>query len=290
MTIRELYSEMSKAFEGMTDTPAIDARAIICHDLGLDYSHFMIRMNDEVPTPILKTLRDHQKRRESGEPVAYILGERGFYECTFKVSSATLIPRADTEILVENAIAEIQKCCGNKAEISILDLCCGTGCIGISVAKVLSRTFKKVRLSLSDLSEDALEVCKQNVKDLVMEDNIAVRICNGDLFEPIGKDCFDAILSNPPYIASAVVPTLDRQVLFEPVLALDGGDDGLDLVRVIAKKAPEHLLPGALLMMEIGYDQGNASCDILKGCGFENVTIIKDYEDCDRVVKGSIKY
>lgn len=288
MTIRELYKSMCTAFEGVTDTPQIDARALICHTLGLDYGHFMLCMNDAIAPEKLETLQSQSTRRQSGEPVAYILGERGFYECTFKVSKATLIPRADTEILVEHAISDITARMHNGNEVSILDLCCGTGCIGISVAKVLARTFQKVNLTLSDLSCEALEICKENVRNLIVENNISVTVLQGNLLEPIESARFDAILSNPPYIASAVVPTLEKQVLFEPMLALDGGEDGLDLVKAIAKQAPSHLKEGSLLMMEIGYDQGARTCEILRECGFENVGILKDYGDCDRVVKGHV--
>ena len=220
-------------------------------------------------------------------PVAYLTGERGFYESVFMVTEDTLIPRADTETLVEEALADIVERFQDKESIRILDLCCGTGCIGISVAKVLSECFDRVYLTLADVSDKAMEVCRQNAGGLIEEeDNIDVSFAVGDLFDAVKDSDFDAILSNPPYIASSVIPTLEKQVRFEPVLALDGGPDGLDFVRRIAAEAPSRLADGGLLMMEIGYDQGQASVQILKDNGFTETDVIKDLGNNDRVVKG----
>ncbi|MBR5669210.1 MAG: peptide chain release factor N(5)-glutamine methyltransferase, partial [Spirochaetales bacterium] len=223
--------------------------------------------------------------RENGEPVAYLTGERGFYECIFSVSPDTLIPRADTETLVEEAVADIAETFEDQPEIRILDLCCGTGCIGISVAKVLSEVFEKVHLVLSDISEKAMAVCKKNAEELIEEDNIEVQFNTGNLFEGMDGLVFDAVLSNPPYIATSVIPTLEKQVQYEPVLALDGGADGLDFVRNIAAEASGHLVPGGIVLMEIGYDQGKEARAIFKKEGYREISVIKDLEDCDRVVK-----
>ncbi|MBQ7643918.1 MAG: peptide chain release factor N(5)-glutamine methyltransferase, partial [Spirochaetales bacterium] len=206
-------------------------------------------------------------------------------ENTFKVSPATLIPRADTEILVEDAIAEISKRFSGRKEIRILDLCCGTGCIGISVAKALACRFKKIDLTLSDISKEALSVCRENAETIIFESNIAIKIIGSNLFENIDNDSFDAILSNPPYIRKDVIPTLERQVRFEPVLALDGGADGLDFVRTISEDARNHLTEGGLIEMEIGYDQGPEALSIMQDRGYRQTAIIKDLENCDRVAK-----
>ncbi|MBQ5364443.1 MAG: peptide chain release factor N(5)-glutamine methyltransferase, partial [Spirochaetales bacterium] len=144
----------------------------------------------------------------------------------------------------------------------------------------------KVYLTLADVSDKAMEVCRQNAEELIVEDNIETIFAVGDLFKAVRDDDFDAILSNPPYIASSVIPTLEKQVRFEPVLALDGGPDGLDFVRRIAAEAPSRLVGGGLLMMEIGYDQGQASRKILEDNGFGEIEVIRDLGDNDRVVKG----
>ena len=232
------------------------------------------------------------QRRQSGEPVAYITGERGFYESVFKVSEATLIPRADTETLVEDAVRELkglssdlQSRLPEKKEVRILDLCCGTGCIGISVAKALATSFKRITLTLSDLSERALEVCRANADSLITEKNIDVSIIRSDMFNDIRETAYNAILSNPPYIRSSVIPGLEKQVRFEPHMALDGGEDGLDFVRIIADDASRHLVPGGLLEIEIGYDQADEASLLLTQSGYQGISVLKDLGGNDRVVK-----
>ena len=279
MTIREFYRKATSSID------TVDAKAIIMHVLNLDGTGLVLQMDREIPSSDLELLEKCLERRKDGEPVAYITGERGFYENVFKVSPATLIPRADTEILVEDAIKEISERFGSEDEIRILDLCCGTGCIGISVAKVLARTFAKVLLTLSDISEEALSVCRENAGMIISEQNIAIKIISSDLFQAIDKTQFHAILSNPPYIRREVIPTLEKQVQFEPVLALDGGEDGLDFVRSIAQEAKGHLVPRGLIEMEIGYDQGPDALAIMQKSGYRNASILKDLENCDRVVK-----
>ena len=275
MTLRQLYSDSTGTLD------SVDVKTILMQVLDIDGTRFVLDMDKELPQEKLDILRRDIERRINGEPVAYITGQRGFYENVFKVSEATLIPRADTEILVEDAIRELQ----SKDEVRILDLCCGTGCIGISVAKALARTLRKVYLTLSDLSEDALAVCRENVETIVCEKNIAVKINQSDLFQDIEEQSFDAILSNPPYIRTDVIPTLEKQVRFEPRMALDGGEDGLDFVREIAEQAKNHLVPGGLLEMEIGYDQGPSASDILRAEGYREISVIRDLENLDRVVK-----
>ena len=279
MTLLQLYRNSTISLD------PVDVKAIIMQVLDIDGSRFVLDMDKEIPRGELEVLEDCIRRRTDGEPVAYITGQRGFYESIFKVSEATLIPRADTEILVEDAVRELESKFGQDDEVRILDLCCGTGCIGISVAKVLSEKVKTVYLTLSDLSEDALEVCRENVRTIVLKDNIISKTIKSDLFEDIEEQSFDAILSNPPYIRTDVIPTLEKQVQFEPVLALDGGEDGLDFVRKIAGQAKSHLAPAGLLEMEIGYDQGSAASAILKAQGYSEISVIQDLENLDRVVK-----
>ena len=284
MNLSELYRSFTEAFKDISDSPSADAAILICHCLGITRTQLVLSPNEEIPQDKLEELMKIKTARENGEPVAYLTGERGFYECVFSVSPDTLIPRADTETLVEEAVADIAEAFEDRTEVRILDLCCGTGCIGISVAKVLSEVFDKVTLVLSDVSEKAMDVCKKNAEDLIEEDNIEVQFNTGNLFEGL-DGVFDAVLSNPPYIATSVIPTLEKQVQFEPVLALDGGADGLDFVRKIAASAKAHLVPGGILQMEIGYDQGKEARDILRKEGYRKISVIKDLEDCDRVVK-----
>ena len=286
MTLPELYKSFVQSFEDVSDSPAADARILICTCLGLTQTQLALATTEEVPADKLPELDAIRTARSAGKPVAYLTGERGFYESMFKVTEDTLIPRADTETLVEEALADIVERYQDQESIRILDLCCGTGCIGISVAKVLSECFDSVSLTLADLSEKAMEVCRENAEELVTEENIDLEFVVGDLFDCTGDEPFDVILSNPPYIPSAVVPTLEKQVRFEPLMALDGGTDGLDFVRAISRGALTRLVPGGLLEMEIGYDQGPAATSILEGDGYSEVSIVKDLGDNDRVVKG----
>lgn len=269
----------------MSDTPELDARLIVCHILDLEPSQLFLRLDEELSDEVAVKLESQLRRRQSGEPVAYITGERGFYESVFKVSEATLIPRADTETLVDDAVRELRDLAGETEEIKIHDLCCGTGCIGISVAKALASSFKRITLTLSDLSERALEVCRANADSLITEKSIDVSIIRSDMFNDIRETAYNAILSNPPYIRSSVIPGLEKQVRFEPHMALDGGEDGLDFVRIIADDTSRHLVPGGLLEIEIGYDQADEASLLLAQSGYSDITVLKDLGGNDRVVK-----
>lgn len=279
MTLRQLYSDSTGTLD------SVDVKTIIMQVLDIDGTRFVLDIDKELPPEKKELLEKCLKRRTAGEPVAYITGQRGFYESMFKVSEATLIPRADTEILVEDAVRELQSKFGPDDEVRILDLCCGTGCIGISIAKALSEYVESVHLTLSDLSEDALAICRANVETIIHKPNIDVKTIQSDLFKDIEETNFNAILSNPPYIRRDVIPTLEKQVHFEPLMALDGGEDGLDFVRSIAGEAKYHLAPEGLLEMEIGYDQGNDAKAILGNEGYREISVIRDLENCDRVVK-----
>ncbi len=269
----------------MSGTPELDARLIVCHILDLEPSQLFLRLDEELSDEVAVKLESQLRRRQSGEPVAYITGERGFYESVFKVSEATLIPRADTETLVDDAVRELRDLAGETEEIKILDLCCGTGCIGISVANALASSFKRITLTLSDVSERALEVCRANADSLITEKSIDVSIIRSDMFNDIRETAYNAILSNPPYIRSSVIPSLEKQVRFEPHMALDGGEDGLDFVRIIADDASRHLVPGGLLEIEIGYDQADEASLLLAQSGYSDMTVLKDLGGNDRVVK-----
>ncbi len=285
MTLRQFYRQCTESLRQVTDSPAVDARELICHQLGIDRSRLVLGMEDELSDSDLSALEKSRQRRLCGEPIAYITGERGFYQCIFKVSKDTLIPRADTEILVESAIQDIKDRLSTEPVLRILDLCCGTGCIGISVAKALADRFTKIELTLADLSDGALAVCRENVSNLVTEGNIKTEVLKSDLFSSLTRTDYNVLLSNPPYIPAYVVPTLERQVQFEPLMALDGGADGLDFIRAIAAGASRFLVPGALIQMEIGYDQGPDASLILAEEGYREVSVIRDLGDCERVVK-----
>ena len=300
LTLNELYRRCVQIISTSSDTPTLDARIIAQNVLNVGLNSFILHFQDIVkPADVQRTL-DLAQRRAQGEPVAYLVGHRGFYEEDFKVNSSTLIPRADTEILVEEAIKQGLKIAQNaqqenKQELKILDLCTGTGCVGISVAKALFKRFAKtteyrIKLTLSDLSKDALQVCKENAKKILgnigLED-LEYEVLCGDLFERVAGKKFDLVLANPPYIKTEVIQTLEEQVKREPILALDGGADGLALIKKLTSQAPEYLEKGGALLLEIGYDQGDAVKALFEKAGFTQVEVKKDLGGCDRVVKGA---
>ena len=286
MTLEELYQKCIQIIGSASDTPTLDARIIAQNVLNIELNSFILHFKDIVSPTDSQTITDLAIRRAYGEPVAYLVGHRGFYEDDFKVNQYTLIPRADTETLVELAV-ELAK--QKTSNLSILDLCCGTGCIGISTAKALAKQGKNVELTLTDLSLEAMDVCKENARKILGDIGIEYKFGCGDLFESVACDEFDMILTNPPYIASEVIGTLEEQVKREPILALDGGEDGLDLIREITSQAPNYLKKDGYLLMEIGYDQGAAVKKLFEKAGFKEVEVKKDLGGRDRVVKGHIR-
>ncbi len=314
MTLDQLYRECSHTIGSASDTPVLDARIIIQDALGLDDSAFMLKGPHEVPSLDAQRILEMVRRRKEGTPVAYITGHRGFFMDDFLVNESTLIPRADTEVLVEHAISKSKPIIQHKTDniayspanrplLSILDLCCGTGCIGISLAKALAMELfvpepsecsqgDIIDLTLSDISEDAATVCRQNALNILGDGCKHSKVCwnvvTGDLFSTVNASRFDIIVTNPPYIRSDVIPTLDRQVRKEPALALDGGNNGLGVIERIVKAAPAHITANGWMLMEIGFDQGDAVKKMFLDAGFVDVSVEKDLGGRDRVVMGRI--
>ena len=210
--------------------------------------------------------------RLSHRPIAYITGTKEFYGLNFRVTEGVLIPRPDTETAVEAVLEYSDRYAG---QISILDLCCGSGCIGISV----QLQCPQIRCTMTDLSPKALAVTRENAERL----QAACEILSGDLFEAAAGRTFDLILSNPPYIPGAECDALQAEVIREPRMALDGGADGLDFYRRIAAEAPGHLKPGGCLMLEIGYGEREAVETLLKQGGAVSVRTEKDFSGIPRM-------
>lgn len=255
----------------------------------------------------LHSFFENFEKRRRRIPLAQILGRQSFYGLDFFVNEDVLIPRADTECLVDLVLedyADLAKQAGktysekrnsehvsnkhednveneaNSSSLNILDLCTGSGCIGISVAKHLPYQ----ELLLVDLSEKALAVAKKNAEKHLGEN---VTLLQSDLLTGVQGKKFSLLLSNPPYIVSRVIPGLEREVSeYEPKMALDGGEDGLVFYRRIAKEAKAVLLPGARLYLEIGYDQGESVKDIFQKEGYEAVEVFPDLSGNPRVLRG----
>ena len=279
---------------GIMDS-ARDAKDLYCFLDKLDAVGLMMHWQDVLPDNTCEAYFELIERRASGEPIQYITGVQEFMGLTFNVNPNVLIPRQDTETMVEDALEVLQK--GTLRGESfvekpnfkdVLDLCTGSGAIGVSIAKLNGN----VKVTCSDLSEKALETAKGNA---IANGLKSVKFEQGDLFAPfcgkLGKKKFDFIISNPPYIESEVIPTLQTEVKdHEPMMALDGGVDGLDFYKRIAEEAPNHLKKGGVLMMEIGYNQGEAVCQLLEESEkFQKVLCLKDLAHKDRIVVGLLK-
>ena len=278
-TLGVLFREGQHQLEAAgKESSAFDARALLSFVTGIPFSQIPVHPGDEAEDDQTAEFEELIERRINGEPLQYITGEQDFMGLTFHVDDRVLIPRLDTEILAEEAIKYINgELTEHEDSFRVLDLCSGSGAIGLSVAALAGSS-----VVLADISADALDVSRQNAEALGVSDKVS--FVKSDLFENVQGD-FDLIVSNPPYVRSDVIPTLDEEVRgHEPMLALDGGDDGLDIYRRIADEAPDHLKSGGCLMMEIGFDQAEDIRSLFKSSdGRSKVVIIKDLAGLDRV-------
>ena len=280
MTYRELLKEITERLKA-TNVPEAESDAWRLFEgiTGFDRAALFMKGNDSADEDAVRRAREWTDRRIEGCPVQYITGVQEFYGFEFEVSPDTLIPRFDTELLVEEAA----KYAEGK---SVLDMCTGTGCILIALAKTV-----KLKCAVGcDISEGAVELAKRNaVRNSVEEE---VSFFGGDLFcalkgtEYEGR-CFDLIVSNPPYIRTADIERLDTEVRdHEPRTALDGMEDGLCFYRKITREATYSLTDNGILAYEIGYDQGEDVKRIMEDEGFSGIEVIKDYAGLDRIVIG----
>jgi len=261
------------------ETYMIDSQLILCKVLNVDKLFIITNRGSKVEEKEIKEYVRLVKLREKKMPVKYILQNAEFMGINFFVKEGVLIPRMDTEILVEEAIEEIK---GNNYK-EICDVCCGSGAIGIS----LSNYIKEANVICYDISDIAIEVTEKNINMLGLNDRVEVH--QSDLLnEAIEKNRkFDIIVANPPYIKESVIDTLMEDVKdYEPFIALSGGEDGLFFYRKLVVQSKKLLNHGGSLIFEIGYDQKEAVMNIMEKNGFESVTCIKDLSGNDRVVKG----
>lgn len=284
MTLYDLLNEGSAALLQAGDSDGEnDAKLLLFEAFHLDLVHFLmdrlrsLSESDAETQEKMQTYRAMIAKRASRIPLQQILGSQEFMGLEFYVNEHVLIPRQDTETLVELVLQE-----QHGREKKLLDLCTGSGCIAISLA--VKGGYKSV--TATDLSEEALKVAERNAK--THQKTIIFR--QGDLFTALPQSeagTFDIITSNPPYIPTAVIATLEPEVRdHEPMMALDGTEDGLKFYRQIAKKAGTWLKPGGVIYLEIGYDQGEAVSGLLREAGFDKVRVVKDLPGKDRVVCG----
>lgn len=250
----------------------LKAKLLISNALNVTKEYILIHGNEEFPVDKLNEYLEKIERVAKGEPIQYVMNLQEFFGLNFYVDENVLIPQPDTEILIEEVIKIIRK---ENRDLKILDLCTGSGAIGVCLAKE-----NNTSVTASDISAKALEVAKRNCT----MNNVKMNLVQSDLFEKITDGEFDIIVSNPPYIETKVIDTLSREVKAEPRIALDGGEDGLDFYKKIAKDSNRFLSTNGYLIVEIGYNQKDSVIKIFEKNGYTNIYAIKDLGKNDRVI------
>ncbi len=281
-TIEELLRWATDDFRARgIDSPRLDAELLLGRATGRTRIQLIIEAKHELEAPQLAAFRDLVKRRRAREPIAYILGSREFYGHAFRVDRRVLVPRPDTEALVETALLRTRHV---SLAMRALDLCTGSGCVAISLALERPTSLGMA----TDLSDDALAVARDNALRLGA---YRVAFGQGDLYAAVPPACrFDVVTANPPYIATGDLPAIMPDVRdFEPRLALLGGDDGLAIVKRVVAGARAVLVPHGVLAVEVGAGQAGATAALFEGAGYEDVEVKRDYARIERVVSGVLR-
>lgn len=287
LTVNELLKKgIDLLGQGDFLNPLLDAQLLLCHVLNVDKIYIYTQGNKEVSQEDVDKFLKLITLRKERYPLQYILGSQEFMGLDFYVGEGVLIPRPDTEVLVESIIDIVKEGPYHSYEkINILDIGTGSGAITLSLAHYIKKSF----VYSVDISPRALDIAKNNARRLNLESKVC--FLEGDLFSPIDPlnlhNKIDIIVSNPPYIPTEEIDNLQREVsTYEPRLALDGGMDGLDYYRQITKEATRYLSKDGILAFEIGYNQGEEVKELLIKEGFSDVKVIKDLPGKDRVVLG----
>lgn len=272
MNPRALLKATASAFRdaGIPD-PEVDAALLLSHVTGQPPLSLRLDMTTALPDDVLTRFDALVSRRLTRQPLQYLLHTQPFLGRDFYVDERVLIPRPETELLAERAIAALRE----HPHPVALDLCCGSGALAVSMALEVPGA----QVHAADLSPDALAVTAKNAELL----GASVTLHQGDLFAAVSETAFDVIVSNPPYIPSADCLTLQEEVRREPMMALDGGTDGLDFYRRIASDAPKFLRPGGVLLLEVGFDQAEAVMALL--ADFADVQAHEDYQHIPRMIE-----
>jgi release factor glutamine methyltransferase len=292
MKTREALAEGSAELKaGGINSPSLDASLLLAHVLNTTRTALLARGTDALDDNALSAYRALIQRRLSGECAAYILGKKEFRGLEFLVNKSVLVPRPETETLVDTAVNELNKKNKEAETIRVLDLCTGSGAIAVSIKSEMP----EVQVWATDLSGQALETAKTNAARLLP--GSAVLFYQGDLFNALPFNAlsdnapqaekFSVIVSNPPYIPSSEIKTLSPEVQNEPLIALDGGKTGLEIIERIIEEAPDYLTKnGALLMETAGGKQTEKISALLEKRGFTNINIYKDLSGQERVIEG----
>ena len=279
MTIKEIIIKYCRELENISDTPRLDVELLLKRALGdVDSMYIRMYLDKELSEDQEKYFLEMMKDRLNQRPIAYILGNREFMGLDFFVKEGVLIPRPDTETLVE----EIINICNNKTGLNILDIGTGSGAITVSLAKYLDKS----HIVSVDISDIALEIASKNAVSNKVDERID--FIKSDVFSNVSRENkFDIIVSNPPYIKKSDISGLDRQVKdFEPYNALEGGEDGLDFYRKITKESREFLNENGILAYEVGHDQASDVSKIMQQNGFKGIYTKSDLQGFERVVIG----
>ena len=280
-TYNELYiNTRSTLKRSGIEAYALEARVLVASAAGKTVQELLRDLSLYTTSQVEEQVNAYTARRLAGEPVAYITGDWEFYGLPMKVTKDVLIPRSDTELLVDLVK---QALTGYKMDARVLDLCCGSGCITCAVGHELPAT----KLVAVDLSASALEICRANVNLNRLSTRVICLQADATASPPLGIGNFDVIVSNPPYIPSREIATLDTSVKdYEPIWALDGGKDGLRFYKSIIKFWKTLLRPDGLLIFEVGEGQAEKVAEMLMAAGFTSTSVHQDTRGTDRAVVG----
>ena len=283
ITYNDLYLDIRRQLrQAGIEASTLEAKELVCFATGKTKEQLQMDSRLYASPETEQRVRDLTARHLAGEPVAYLIGEWEFFGLPLDISPDVLIPRPDTEVLAQIVIEYLRVCGG---ETRVLDLCAGSGCIGLAVASQVN----DCRVVLGEYSDAALKICRQNIRRNSMSGRVIPLQVNA-LEKPersLGE--FHCIVSNPPYIPTADIDGLDASVKdYEPHLALDGGEDGLDFYRAIVTKWKDALVPGGMLCFEVGIGQADDVLRLMRKEGFGDIQVVKDLNEIPRVVLGTL--
>ncbi|MCF0142369.1 MAG: peptide chain release factor N(5)-glutamine methyltransferase, partial [Parasporobacterium sp.] len=286
MTLKEVYDYGTEQLkEAGIEYPSVDAFYLLEFAAGIDKTKYLRYKDYPVQEEYFNQYKELIEKRKTRIPYQYITGRADFGGLTFEVNESVLIPRLDTEVLLEQVLRLI------PFQANVLDMCTGSGCLGIAI----KRHRPDARVTLADISEDALKIAELNLKHNYLEaaskadSDLRVRVVKTDLFKKLTGEKYKIIVSNPPYVTEAEYETLAPEVKdHEPKLALTAGEDGLDIYRRLIKEAPRYLEKEGSLALEIGCSQAEAVTGLMESAGFTNIRVIKDLAGLDRVVIGQM--
>ena len=276
MTIKNQKEILVLELEGVSDSPAFEANELLSFVTGLNKSSLLLKQSEELSAPQEKLLKKYLKKRKKGTPLQYILGEWEFYSLNFKVGKGVLIPRADSELLVDLALESLS----GETEKTVFDLCSGSGALGIAVAN----NCPGAKVILVEKSRKAFKYLKQNLAANPANTTAVL----ADIFKWKPNSLADVVICNPPYITKKEMAELQSEVKKEPTAALYGGEDGLKFYRFLITNAKRFLKPNGKMLVEIGYKQAEDVVALYKAAGFEQIEVKKDLGGNDRVVSARV--